>query len=255
MKNLAARDLDIVETAITAAARAFADSRFLVVFDAFESYLGPSNELADDVLQSILNAVIRVPGETKLRRFFEPTAIAEQTFDALPTGTFEEHEVAGLPDEAVAELLVECGLTEVDNELRRRITTYVVGNPTLIKLYCSLVIRRHQDPNDAVTAIATKPAVTAVVEKAIDGLSEASRISSSTPRGPQDSSQLGRPVVARSGRATAWSRCSTAHWSNFNRARTRSAWRPWCATLCSEAPSSCACRLLTSELRVAMNPS
>ena len=66
MKNLAARDLNIVETAITATAHAFADSRFLVVFDAFESYLGPSNELADDVLQSILNAVIRVPGETKL---------------------------------------------------------------------------------------------------------------------------------------------------------------------------------------------
>ena len=122
---------------------------YLLVIDDLQAYLNPANELADDVTRRLLSGLSRAAGRTKVLLVSNRRPTLEQGLDLFPTGAALERELIGLPADSVGELLAECGLTVDDAGTQGKIATHFSGNPAIIKVYCSYVVRRRQPDRGA----------------------------------------------------------------------------------------------------------
>ena len=159
LRLLPGLDDDGVTGLIARLADALVAAPYLLVLDDFHMVLGPGNQLCDEVVRQLLSDIVRRPGGTKVLVLSDRRP-AWEGFDRFPTGATLERELAGLPDNAVSRLLTECGVPDVASTgVAGAIGAYLSGNPALIKVYCSYVLRRRGDPVLSLGTVAAGGAV------------------------------------------------------------------------------------------------
>jgi tetratricopeptide (TPR) repeat protein len=169
MRHRAEPEVDLDE-AITRAVAGLTRVRYLLVFDDFQAYLNSANALADDIIRRLLHKLSLAAGGTKVLLLANRRPTLEQGFNLFPTGSALEQELVGLPVHAVGELIADCGLDISDADLLGGITTHFSGNPAMIKVYCSFVVRQHRDPTEALRAVSIRGPFADVVEAAVADL-------------------------------------------------------------------------------------
>jgi tetratricopeptide (TPR) repeat protein len=143
---------------------------YLFVLDDFHTFLDPANQLLDNIVKDLLSQMARVPGNFKILLLSDRRPSWEGGFDRFPTGAALERELSGLPDEAVSELIDECGLDSSKTGVPQAVGTYLAGNPALIKVYCSYVARRRGDPVTGLAAATTKGPVAVLISEVLTDL-------------------------------------------------------------------------------------
>lgn len=121
---------------------------YLVVLDDFGTQLGPTHEIRDSTLSRLLEEFSSRGQATKMILVTDRRPAVNDRGALVPTGVVIEQEVGSLPVEAVRELMEECGVPVGDGSICERVAQRLSGNPTAIRMLCSLVTRQHLDPMD-----------------------------------------------------------------------------------------------------------